>query len=77
VIVVDKDGRTWEAERATRRGDPDSPLSPAERRTKFDDLVVPVIGDTAAATLHDALSALPEMDHVRSLPMGLSVVRPG
>jgi 2-methylcitrate dehydratase PrpD len=76
VIVVDKDGRTWEAERATRRGDPDSPLSPAERRTKFDDLVVPVIGATAAATLHDALSALPEMDHVRSLPMGLSVVRP-
>jgi 2-methylcitrate dehydratase PrpD len=77
VIVVDEDGRTWEAERATRRGDPDSPLSPAERRTKFDDLVVPVIGDNAAATLHDALSALPQMDHVRALPVAPNVVRHG
>ena len=70
IVVVDEDGRTWRSERSTRRGDPDSPLSIAERRTKFDGMVVPVIGVEASARLHDALTGLPDLPQVSLIPLG-------
>lgn len=74
VVVTDEDGRVWEAERSTRRGDPDSPLSPAERRTKFDGMVVPVIGAEGAARLHEVLTGLADLEHVGSIPLGAVTV---
>ncbi|GAB3061637.1 hypothetical protein GCM10027053_24970 [Intrasporangium mesophilum] len=70
LVVVDDDGRTWQAERSTRRGDPDSPLSAAERRTKFDGMVVPVVGVEAAAQLHEALTGLADLEHLSMIPLG-------
>ncbi|HCB04972.1 MAG TPA: 2-methylcitrate dehydratase [Nocardioides bacterium] len=77
VVVVDDDGREWRAERATRRGDPDSPLSPEERRTKFDGMVVPVLGTEAAARLHEALSGLADLERVVQIPLGTTGVDHG
>ena len=77
VVVVDDDGREWRAERATRRGDPDSPLSREERRTKFDSMVVPVLGAEAAARLHDALSGLADLERVIQIPLGTTGVDHG
>ncbi|HRD59458.1 MAG TPA: hypothetical protein PL137_01015, partial [Nocardioides sp.] len=61
----------------TRRGDPDSPLSPEERRTKFDGMVVPVLGTEAAARLHEALSGLADLERVVQIPLGTTGVDHG
>lgn len=55
VTVTLKDGRRLHRYQPTRKGDPDAPLSDQELGEKFRELVAPVIGDGAAATLLDAL----------------------
>jgi 2-methylcitrate dehydratase PrpD len=60
-----RDGRVQTCFQATRKGDPDDPLSDAELESKYLELAVPVIGEKRAGTLLERLwrleleSALP------------------
>jgi len=67
VTVIDGSGTEHEYVRTTRKGDPDDPLTDAELREKFDDLTVPVLGETGAGELSSALWALPSLADVREL----------
>ena len=55
VWITLNDGRALYRYQPTRKGDPDAPLSDAELSGKFMELVAPVIGEPAAATLLDSL----------------------
>lgn len=55
VTVTLRDGSVLDHFQATRKGDPDLPLSDAELSTKFRELTVPAIGAPAAARLEEAL----------------------
>lgn len=46
-----RDGRVFEHEQPTRKGDPEDPLTDAELDAKFSDLAEPVLGQDAAAAL--------------------------
>jgi 2-methylcitrate dehydratase PrpD len=69
VTVRERSGATRTAERHTRKGDPDDPLTDAELGEKFDDLVTPVLGASAATTLSEALWSLADLPSVRDLPI--------
>jgi hypothetical protein len=51
----------------TRKGDPDDPLTDAELREKFTDLVAPVLGADRCAALGEALWGLAELTDARCL----------
>lgn len=70
VRTTGPDGARHEALRRTRKGDPDDPVSDAELRAKFDELVTPVLGDRPAREIAAALWALPSLARVRALPWG-------
>jgi 2-methylcitrate dehydratase PrpD len=61
------DGSEVTRRRHTRKGDPDDPLTDAEMRSKFDDLVVPEIGAEAAAELSGQLWNLRGRDSLSAL----------
>lgn len=61
------DGRVYEHFSPFRRGDPESPLSDAELNAKFDELVVPVLGNAAAAALRERIWGLDALGSVRRL----------
>lgn len=61
VTLTLADGSTRTAFRATRKGDPDDPLSENELREKFFDLATPVVGDRAGA-LFDSLLGIGEVE---------------
>ncbi|MQA95733.1 MAG: MmgE/PrpD family protein [Streptosporangiales bacterium] len=67
VVIVDTDGAEHEHYRATRRGDPDDPLSDDDLSQKFAEFVTPVIGAGKGAGLADALWCLADLDDVRNL----------
>jgi 2-methylcitrate dehydratase PrpD len=67
VVVVDTNGAEHAYERTTRKGDPDDPLTDAELREKFTDLVAPVLGAGRCASLGKALWELEALDDVRLL----------
>jgi 2-methylcitrate dehydratase PrpD len=67
VTVVTHEGQVHEYARHTRKGDPDDPLTDDELREKFDDVVVPVIGERPAAELSDRLWKLSSCPEVRAL----------
>jgi 2-methylcitrate dehydratase PrpD len=69
VVVIDHAGQQHTAERHTRKGDPDDPLTDAELADKFADLVVPVLGETGTSRLSEALWALADATSVRGLPI--------
>ena len=52
---------------ATRKGDPDAPLSDAELRAKARELISPVLGANATAGLIDRLWRLDELPDVREI----------
>jgi 2-methylcitrate dehydratase PrpD len=56
--------------RLTRKGDPDDPLSDAELRAKYDELVVPFLGAQRAASIARTLWDLPALPRVRGLDWG-------
>lgn len=58
VRVVLTDGSTHEADRPTRRGDPDLPLTDAQLTDKFVELVEPHLGEAATIRLRDELWGL-------------------
>ncbi|MEM9140608.1 MAG: MmgE/PrpD family protein [Pseudomonadota bacterium] len=53
-----KDGAALAHDRATRKGDPDDPLSEAELQAKFHHLADPVVGTAAAINLAEMVRAL-------------------
>lgn len=59
------DGRTFEHEQPTRKGDPEAPLTDAELDAKFEELASPVLGVTGAAALLRAIR------HGDDLPRGV------
>ena len=63
-------GGTRERVRLTRKGDPDDPLSDSELRAKYDELVVPVLGEQRAASIAGTLWDLPGLERVRDLDWG-------
>jgi 2-methylcitrate dehydratase PrpD len=69
VTVLDRAGREHVAERLTRKGDPDDPLTDAELVAKFTDLVTPVLGDGGTERLSAALWSLADAPSVRALPL--------
>jgi hypothetical protein len=64
-------GETLVAETARPKGDPESPLSPAEIEEKFRTLAAYGGRERAAAPLLDWVRSIPEQDRVR-FPRGLS-----
>jgi 2-methylcitrate dehydratase PrpD len=67
VVVVDSAGVEHAYVRMTRKGDPDDPLTDAELRAKFTDLVAPVLGADRCDALGTALWNLAELADVRRL----------
>lgn len=70
VTVVCHDGRRLVAERHTRKGDPDDPLTDDELRHKFLDLTAAAMDRGAADRLHDALWSIGASADVTRLPLG-------
>lgn len=70
VTVVDHDGRRLVAERHTRKGDPDDPLTDDELQHKFLDLAATAMALDAAEQLHDALWIIDGLADVAQLPLG-------
>jgi hypothetical protein len=69
VIIELTTGERVEAHRHTRKGDPDDPLTDAELRAKFTELVAAEVGDTPGRELLDALWQLPALGDIRDLPL--------
>jgi 2-methylcitrate dehydratase PrpD len=69
VIVNDRAGTTHVAERKTRKGDPDDPLTDDELGAKFTALVAPAIGADRAERLQTALWGLDGVADVSALPV--------
>jgi len=61
------DGREFEHFSPFRRGDPESPLSDAELDAKFEELVMPVLGQADTAALRERIWSLDRLDGVRRL----------
>jgi 2-methylcitrate dehydratase PrpD len=62
LVLELRDGRRFEHEQPFRKGDPEQPLTDAELDSKFMELSAPVLGETAAAALRQAIrhgTALP------------------
>jgi 2-methylcitrate dehydratase PrpD len=70
VTVTDRAGATHVAERQTRKGDPDDPLTDGELRDKFRDLAGPVLGDEHAGRLEETLWRLSELPDLSAIPLG-------
>lgn len=70
VTVRDRANQTHVAERRTRKGDPDDPLSDSELRDKFRDLAVPVLGEDHAGRLEESLWRLNELPGLSGIPLG-------
>jgi 2-methylcitrate dehydratase PrpD len=70
VTVRDRANETHVAERQTRKGDPDDPLSDSELRDKFRDLAVPVLGEDHACRLEESLWQLSELPGLSDIPLG-------
>lgn len=64
-----RSGETVVAERHTRKGDPDDPLSDAELTEKFDDLAAGALGAVGARRLAEALWSLDALADVADLPL--------
>lgn len=67
VRVTLTDGRRFEADRPTRRGDPELPLTDAQLSGKFTELAAPHLGDERAEALLTDLWQLGQRTEVRSL----------
>nr|WP_246526819.1 MmgE/PrpD family protein [Plastoroseomonas hellenica] len=50
-----RDGRVFDHEQPTRKGDPEDPLTDPELDAKFHELVAPVLGEAGAAALFQAI----------------------
>jgi acetolactate synthase-1/2/3 large subunit len=70
VRLTDHGGDRLERLRLTRKGDPDDPLSDSELRAKYDELVVPFLGEQRAASIARTLWDLPCLERVRGLDWG-------
>lgn len=69
VTLTDRAGQVHVAERQTRKGDPDDPLSDSELRDKFRDLTVPVLGEGHSSRLETSLWRASELTTVNDIPL--------
>jgi 2-methylcitrate dehydratase PrpD len=69
VTVTERSGVTHVAERRTRKGDPDDPLTDGELSDRFTDVAAPVLGDHGADHLQTALWHLADLADVSTLPL--------
>jgi 2-methylcitrate dehydratase PrpD len=67
VAVTTAGGEVLRAERPTRRGDPDLPLTDRELRDKYDELAGPAIGAQGAAELAERVWGLEAVDELAEL----------
>ena len=67
VTIMLTDGRVFEAQALTNRGDTEDPYTPAEVRQKFFDLAVPVWGQSRAEAIIAAVDALPQAHDTTAL----------
>ena len=72
VEIETGDGARPRHHAATRKGDPDDPLSDDELVDKYTELVAPVIGDQAAAALLEYLWRIETADDMAALPVNLA-----
>ena len=70
VRITDRHGVARERLRLTRKGDPEDPLSNAELRAKFDELVPKVLGRPRAESIATALWKLPALARMSALDWG-------
>lgn len=70
VIITDKSGKVHVADRLTRKGDPDDPLTEGEISSKFSELVEPILGSAAAQKLLNQLRTISSMSDVRTIHWG-------
>lgn len=70
VRITDRHGDSREHLRLTRKGDPEDPLSDAELREKYDELVPAFLGPERAGALADALWKLPALPRTSALDRG-------
>ena len=66
-----KGGKVVKTIAYSRKGDPENPMSFEQRKAKFEDLTVPVWGQTVAWGIWDSLYALDRADHVHQWWRGL------
>ena len=69
VTIVFEDGTRGEATVPHARGGAERPLTGGELRKKFDDLVIPVLGELGAEKIWKATFELPEVDSAELLRM--------
>jgi 2-methylcitrate dehydratase PrpD len=62
-----RDGREVTVEVAAASGTPENPLTDAELREKFEDLVVPVLGASRASALLDLATGVVQLDELDTL----------
>jgi len=67
VEIATRAGTTLRHRAATRKGDPENPLSDEELVDKYRELVAPVIGEGTSETLLDALWRIDELDNLGRL----------
>lgn len=75
IEVKTKDGRVLSHHQKTRKGDPDQPLSDKELEGKYTELMAPVAGEAATASLLEVLWNLDTLKSVRELPIGGEAAR--
>lgn len=70
VIITEKSGRVHVADRLTRKGDPDDPLTQEEISSKFSELIEPLLGNAAAQSLIQQLRTISSISDVRTIQWG-------
>lgn len=67
VEVILADGRRLESDNMQARGDWDYPLSPLEKRAKYDALTIPLLGESNSERLWETIDRLEQVDDIRKL----------
>jgi 2-methylcitrate dehydratase PrpD len=76
VDFVLRDGRRIASTDTTTRGDPDTPLSPAELRDKFRSLTDPVVGERRSISIEAAIGRLVRPSETVSALLDLVLAAP-
>lgn len=71
------DGRVLESRRTWPRGGVQAPLDAEDRRIKFEDCVVPVLGTEAAAALRESLGRLDQLSDLSEVAQALAAAGTG
>jgi len=75
ISITLRDGRVLEASRSLEKGTIADPFDDADRRAKYDDCTIKVLGGPVSAELHALLAAVDEQKDVKSIGRLLAVSR--